>query len=227
MTSPLQTPDLRSRTAHEYAREVLRRAILDGRLAAGTRLVQGQLAAELGVSTTPLREALRDLASEGLIVMEPQRGAVVRSLSVAEVKEIYELRMVLEPLALRRTFDQLPPDVFKAANELIRRMDHESDTARWADLNREFHDLFIAPVASTRLGHILAGLRDSASVYVGVSLESDPSQLTHAGAEHRDFVKAFRQGDLERAIDITTAHLQATVDAIAASESQRSAPAGD
>lgn len=223
MTSPLQTPELRSRTAHEYAREVLRRAILDGRLAAGTRLVQGQLAAELGVSTTPLREALRDLASEGLIVMEPQRGAVVRSLSVAEVTEIYELRMVLEPLALRRSFEHLTPEVIDAANDLMSRMDRETDTARWATLNREFHDLFIAPVAGTRLGHILAGLRDGASVYVGVSLESDPGQLTHAGAEHREFVAAVRQGDLDRALEITTAHLQATVDAIAASEPHRTA----
>lgn len=215
----------RSRTAHEYALQTLRTAILDGTLAAGSRLHQGQLASDLGLSTTPVREALRDLAGEGLIVFEPQRGAVVRELRLEEVQEIYDLRMVLEPLALRRCLDRLAPSVFEEAEELMAQMDNETDTGGWARLNRNFHDLFIAPVATTRLGQILSGLRDSASVYVGLSLEADPTQLPQASAEHREFVESCRAHDIERAVEITLAHLQATVDAIARAQADAEADA--
>ena len=71
-------------TAHEFVRSVLRRAILSGELAGGTRLVQAELAAVLEVSTTPVREALRELASEGLVRFDPHRGAVVQELSGEE-----------------------------------------------------------------------------------------------------------------------------------------------
>ena len=79
-------------TAHEYVREVLRRAILSGDIPVGSRLVQAELATTLEVSTTPVREALRDLASEGLIQFDPHRGAVVSELSGEELQEIYEIR---------------------------------------------------------------------------------------------------------------------------------------
>lgn len=215
MTSRLLETQARSRTAHEFARDALRRAILDGRLRAGTKLRQGQLAAELGVSTTPLREALRDLAAEGFIVIEPQRGAVVRGLRVDEVREIYDLRIILEPVALARSLGQLTDDVYVEAEQLMAQMEPERDTSRWAELNRNFHDLFIAPVANTRLGQILSGLRDSAAVYVGISLQADPAQMAQASVEHREFVQACRDGDIDQVLAITRVHLQATVDAIA------------
>jgi DNA-binding GntR family transcriptional regulator len=224
MTSLFAGGKGRSRTAHEYARDTIRKAILDGTLSAGTRLHQGQLATDLGVSTTPVREALRDLAAEGLIVFEPQRGAVVRGLRLEEVQEIYDLRMALDPLALRRSIDHLGPSVFDEAELLMEQMDAEDDTARWAQLNRQFHDLFIAPVAGTRLGHILSGLRDSASVYVGLSLEADPTQLGHASSEHRQFASACRARDIDSAVEITLTHLQATVDAIARAQTAAEEP---
>ena len=95
------------KTAHEFVREVLRRAILSGELTGSTRLVQAELAATLEVSTTPVREALRDLASEGLIRFDPHRGAVVEELSRDELNEVYAIRKVLEPLALTQALPNL------------------------------------------------------------------------------------------------------------------------
>src|SRR3990172_11947171 len=108
-----ETPELRisppeegfaatRQTAHEFVRGVLRRAILNGELASGSRLVQAELAAMLDVSTTPVREALRDLATEGLVQFDPHRGAIVSELSSEDVHAISAFRTVLDPLALGR-----------------------------------------------------------------------------------------------------------------------------
>jgi DNA-binding GntR family transcriptional regulator len=206
----------RARTAHEYALTSLRSAILDGRLAGGTRLVQTELAAELNISTTPLREALRDLAVEGLVVMDPHRGAVVRRLDIDEVREIYQLRITLEPLMVRRVAELVTPAQLDRADDLARRMQSESNLSAWVDLNRDFHSVFGEPDQHSRLAGILANLRDSASPYVSLSLEARPEQVPEANTQHAELVALYRAGDVAEVERLTLQHMRSTLNAIEA-----------
>jgi len=207
-------PPSRTRTAYEHVRATLRAAILDGTLPAGARLVQSELAAKLGVSTTPVREALRDLTTEGLVVFDSHRGALVRSLDIAEVREIYQLRMTLEPLMVKRVIDQLSDDQLAQATELCARMEREQDTSVWVNLNRDFHAVFGEIDTNSRLAAILAGLRDSAAAYVAVSLNTRPRQVSQANTEHRQLLDIYRRRDEQAAIRLTVQHLRSTLAAI-------------
>jgi DNA-binding GntR family transcriptional regulator len=204
----------RARTAHEYVHATLRAAVLDGTLAGGARLVQSELAERLGVSTTPVREALRDLATEGLVVFDPHRGALVRSLDIAEVRELYELRMTLEPLMVRRVIAGITSEQLVRAERLQRRMEESREMATWVELNRDFHAIFSEIDGSSRLATILAGLRDSAAPYVALSLDSRPQQVQEADAEHAALLDLYRRGAAEEAVALTVAHLRATLAAI-------------
>src|SRR5919106_6460717 len=131
------------RTAHQLVLETLRRAILTGRIPGGTRLVQADLAEQLKVSTTPVREALRDLATEGLIKLDAHRGAEVRSLSGPEVSEIYRIRSILEPEAMRLAIERISDEEIATAAKFQARADEETDTAAWTELNQQFHKVFV------------------------------------------------------------------------------------
>jgi len=98
-------------TTVEYVKDTLRKAILGGELVGGTRLVQADLAAALETSTTPVREALRDLTSEGLIRSDPHRGSVVYEPNAYELDEIYQICRVLEPLAIRHAVEHIDDDL--------------------------------------------------------------------------------------------------------------------
>ncbi|MEU0969053.1 GntR family transcriptional regulator [Streptomyces sp. NPDC005917] len=204
----------RARTAHEYALTSLRTAILDGTLTGGTRLVQTELAAELHISTTPLREALRDLAVEGLVVMDPHRGAVVRRLDIDEVREIYELRITLEPLMVRRVAARITEAQLDRAQDLAERMQNEDNLSAWVDLNREFHGIFGEPDHGSKLAGILANLRDSASAYVSLSLQARPEQVPDANTEHLALVRLYRAGEVDAVEELTLQHLRSTLSAI-------------
>lgn len=203
------------RTAHELVRDTLRRAILRGTLPGGTRLVQADIAVRLEVSTTPVREALRDLATEGLIRLDAHRGAVVQQLELSEVTEIYDLRMLLEPEGMRRATRSITPDGLQRAELVSERMSAEQDAGTWADMNREFHGLLVEGIDSPRLKSILRNLRDSAAPYVGFSLQEwGAEQIEAANEEHRELIAAMRAGDEERAAAVTEQHLKATVQAL-------------
>jgi DNA-binding GntR family transcriptional regulator len=206
----------RSRTAHEYAIRTLRSAILGGTLAGGTRLVQTELASQLNLSTTPVREALRDLAMEGLVVFDPHRGAVVRLLDIEEVREIYQLRTTLEPLMVRRVAERLTDAELDHAEELANRMNSEANLSAWVDLNREFHAIFAETDDASKLAGILANLRDSASAYVSLSLEARPQQVPEANTEHAELVRLYRERDTDAIVQLTLRHLQSTLAAIEA-----------
>lgn len=206
----------RSRTAHEYALTTLRTAILTGALTGGTRLVQTELAAQLKLSTTPVREALRDLAMEGLVVTDPHRGAVVRTLDIGEVREIYQLRIALEPIMVRRVAERITEEQLDHAEDLAARMQTETNLSAWVDLNRAFHAIFTEPDNKSKLAGILANLRDSASAYVSLSLEARPEQVPEANDEHADLVRLYRQGDTETIVELTLQHLRSTLAAIEA-----------
>jgi DNA-binding GntR family transcriptional regulator len=201
----------RALTTHVYVRDTLREAILNGTLSGGTRLIQADLAAQLDVSITPIREALRDLAGEGLVVFDPHRGSRVRSLDLDEVRELYEMRIALEPLMVRRVMATITPEQLDRAEELYRRLEKTKNVEEWSELNREFHALFTIDDKESRLATVLSGLRDSASMYVKLSLSTSADRLGESNAEHAKLIELYRARDTKRAINLTVQHLRETL----------------
>lgn len=206
--------DGRRRTAHELVRDTLRRAILSGALQGGTRLVQADIASSLDVSTTPVREALRDLATEGLIRLDAHRGAIVHSPDSAEVRDLYDVRKILEAEAIRRATAAISDDDLAQAEALHEQMQREEDPLAWADLNRRFHAILADAAGSRRLSAILAQLRDAAAVYVALSLSLRPGQLSEGNHGHAELLDAMRRRDARAAADVATAHLDSTLAAV-------------
>lgn len=202
------------RTAQQLAYEVVRRAILRGSIQPGTRLTQGQLADQLELSTTPVREALRRLASEGLVRIDHHRGAIVRAHDKAELAEIYELRLLLEPLAIRKAAERITDDELDEAEALWEQMNDHSDIDAWSECNRHFHAIFARAAQSPTLNQVLRGLRDSSAPYVRWSLVLNPGFSEHANEEHRELLDAVRARDGERAAAIEANHLRATLSEI-------------
>jgi DNA-binding GntR family transcriptional regulator len=205
-------PNVRQ-TAHEYVRGVLRRAILNGDLTGGTRLVQAELAAMLDVSTTPVREALRDLASEGLVQFDPHRGAIVAELSVDDVHDIYEIRMVLEPVAMRQAVPNLSDTLLERLRELHQSMLDEPHSADWVDRNRVFHMAVYETAASPRLASIIRNLQDASVMYIGASLKDKPSLRDEANHDHAEILEALVRRDADAAVAAVVEHLRTSIDA--------------
>ena len=202
------------RTAHQLVLETLRRAILTGKIAGGTRLVQSDIAAQLQVSTTPVREALRDLATEGLIKLDAHRGAEVKSLNREEVAEIYRLRRVLEPEAMRLAIERISDEQIDAAAAIQERADEEVDTAAWVELNHAFHNVFVVAARSPRLAGILQALHDAAGMYIAATLVRDDHRRDEANREHHELLDAARRRDARAAIEVQLGHVQRTMEAI-------------
>lgn len=206
------------RTTHQFVRETLRRAILGGALTGGTRLVQADIAEQLEVSTTPVREALRDLAADGLIRFDPHRGAVVRELDLAELMEIYEIRAALEPLAIRKAAKRITPEQLAEAAALQDKMDAETDPGAWTELNTRFHRLLEAASGAPRLESIVRSVQEASAIYVAHSLDLQPARMRSGNREHRRLIAALKAGDGERAAKVLTEHLDKTLKAILASD---------
>jgi DNA-binding GntR family transcriptional regulator len=204
----------RAPTAHDYVLSTLREAILSSQLPGGTRLVQSELAAELDVSITPVREALRDLANEGLVTSDAHRGSRVRTLDLAEVRELYELRILLEPLMVRRSVANATGEQLDRADRIRREMEATGEISVWSELNREFHSALNESDDHSRLTTILNGLRDGASAYVGLSLGANPERIAESNAEHAALVKLYRARDTEAATTLTVQHLHTTLSTI-------------
>jgi len=192
----------------------MRQAIMRGDLQGGTRLIQSELAESLGVSTTPVREAMRDLATEGLIDFDRYRGAIVHTPTLDEVREIYEIRLLLEPAAARKAVHRISKEDLRTASALLSQMDDEDDIGRFVDLNRSFHAVLLTPGVPARLEPILRVLRDAAAIHVSASLKAQPSQMRDSNAIHHRLLDAYRRHDAEAAAELTSRHLSSTVETI-------------
>jgi DNA-binding GntR family transcriptional regulator len=200
------------RTAHELVRDTLRRAILRGDLHGGARLVQADIAASLDVSTTPVREALRDLATEGLITLDRHRGGVVRELNWADMEEIAAIRAELEPLAMRLVVDRVTDADLDEGQRLVERMLDADDLAAWVELNAAFHSVVHDASASPRLASILRTLEDSSTIYVAQAQRWHPEIRRRAEAEHVALVEALRARDRARAVKLAGDHAVLTLE---------------
>lgn len=205
----------RPRTARQYVVGTLRREILQGRHQPGSRLRQEEVAARLEVSTTPVREAFRDLLAEGLISLDAHRGAVVRGLTLSDVQEIYQMRVRLEPLLAERTFDNVTDEQIARAEALHRRMCANTSPETWASLNEEFHaTLTGGETQDGRLSGIVYTLAHAASPYVVLSMFARPEIIEMNNRDHAELLALYRVRDREGVSLKTELHLAQTLDTI-------------
>lgn len=195
-------------TAYEFVYRVLRHAVLDGTLEEGTRLFQTEIGERLGVSTTPVREALHKLASEGLVDFGAGRGAVVHVLSTDEWSEIVHIRRLLEPDALRRAGERAGAQTLAEAERIHREMDGETDVVAWVDLNRQFHSIHYDAAQSPRLTRILMILLDASTTYLVRAIVEHPEIARQAQAEHAAIIEGLRRRDGDALQEIAFRHLE-------------------
>lgn len=215
MTAKLQFPAITglSRTTQATVTDYLRKAILSGELPAGTRLVQAELAEALNVSVTPIREALRELSTQGLINLDAFRGGVVHTPTLAELEEIFEIRAALLPLSIQKGVYGITEQDIQQAESLLDQMEAEGDRPRWVELNRQFHSLLYQADRSSHLRNLLQRLSDIAAIYINLSFAEKPLQKESADKEHRELLEAYCQKDVEQATQVTLSHINSTLEA--------------
>lgn len=195
------------RTAHEWVRERLRQDIVAGIYPPGSPLKQTDLAAHLGTSVTPVREAMRDLAADGLIAIDPQRVARVRSVDAEDATEINEIRLLLEPLAARRAAERAAPESVEVIRRAAVTTDNAEDDAAWLQANHQFHLAVITAAQSPHLENILTNLRRISTFYLGALVRTSEQIRKKSSAEHFALVDAIAARDGDAAASIMYAHL--------------------
>ena len=195
-------------TASAFATERLREAILNGELGPGDRLQQHFLAAKLGLSHVPLREALQRLEFEGFIAISPRRGAFVVPLTAADAAEIFELRANLETTALRASVEHLSAAERLLATEICRRTDEVKDKLAYGELNWQFHRALYVACKRPRTLNLIDNLWRNASRYSMLLRHRDP-YLRQSQREHWDILEAVEKGDAELACSLLRAHIEA------------------
>ena len=213
---PTLQASLGYRPLQEIVRARLREAILGGQYRPGDRLRILALGEEYGVSSMPVREALRTLEAEGLVEFEPNRGAVVRSLSPEDVKETFLMRISLEGAALREAIPNLTEGDLDHLQQLIDRMDQvERDPVAWTKLNQEFHLTMYQAAHFPRIHQILMGLAGLVRPYLGLYL-ARTSNLKTARAQHVSLLRACRRRDAAGAVRTLEEHVVHTRDLVIA-----------
>ncbi|GAA0898398.1 GntR family transcriptional regulator [Pseudonocardia zijingensis] len=195
-------------TASAFATTRLREAILNGELQPGDRLNQHQLAARLGLSHVPLREALQRLEFEGFIAINPRRGAFVVPLTASDAAEIFELRANLEAVALRASVPRLSPEQIMVAKEICREGDRINDTVAYGDLNWRFHRALNAACDRPRTLTIIETLWRNASRYSMLLRHRDP-YFRESQREHWTILNAAANKNGDAASDLLRAHIGA------------------
>jgi DNA-binding GntR family transcriptional regulator len=205
--------------------QALRQAILGGVFQDGQALRQDELAARFSISKIPVREALRRLEAEGLVIFYPNRGAVVASLSAAEAQEIAEMRVALETLALRLALPRLSARDLSLAAIALDDLDQAADVARWGALNWTFHQSLYTPSQRPRLLATIERLHTAVDRYMRVVLASMEHQA-RSQQEHRALLAACEKRDLAAAIDILTHHIAGAGALLVTHLEQKAMPAG-
>ena len=192
----LQTSSLTSVVQSE-----LERMILSGELAPGAKLTEVALAARLGVSRGPLREAFRMLEEAGLVRTEKNRGVFVRDIPLVEAIEIFDLRAAMDELVGRRLAEHITAAQLKEVRGLVEQMEHAvkaKDAYQYHLLNLRFHDRLVELAGNSKLTHIYRKLIKELSLFRRLNL-ADGWLLPISAGEHRQIIKAIASGDADAA----------------------------
>ncbi len=216
MTAIALTAKLDMASARQTLRDALiaqlRDDILTGQLPPGARLRQQDVAARFDVSTTPVREAFAALEREGLVRSEAHRGVVVFEPTAEYLREIYDIRLALESLAVRKAAENVTDEQLAQLQSLIEQMAGVlNDRDAYHSLNARFHDLVYAASGSPRLVELIRQLRDSVNAYLRLyARHVDSADIVHE--DHVRIARAMERRDADAAVSALEQHLRRTVD---------------
>ena len=200
-TNVLQTRD-------SFVAAKIREFIQQGYFAPGKKLDQNEIAELLKVSRSPVREALRTLAAEGLVKVIPHRGAVVTQLSFEELEEVFLMRAAVEGLAARLGVAKMTKVRLRAIQAILTDLNGASDFGDWLRLNTSFHHTIYQAVQKPRLFALIERLRNTATPYIRQYIAS-PEHLEAAQVGHSQILIACQQGDPKLAEEMTKQHIEA------------------
>ncbi|MGI6035216.1 MAG: GntR family transcriptional regulator [Limnochordia bacterium] len=195
----------KKRRLSEQVYQVLVSAIINHEIRPGTRLFEDDLAKQLGVSGTTVREALAKLEQDGLVVKSPHRFTMVPKLSQQDIEEIYDLRLALETLVIRRVHEKITPEDLVRLKELVTKGEEaleQGDLNGLVHYNEEFHDALCELGGNRRLIRMLQILRKQIRLFRARGIKDYPGL-----EEHKRIVEALEQRDCERAIGEMSKHI--------------------
>lgn len=215
MPTSFRTPQIAS-TAEEEAYNHLQKALRQGLYKPGDRLISEDIAAEIGMSRMPVREAFRRLASEGLVTLRPNRGCVVAGLTLDEIYETFEIRSVLEGLAVRLATPKVNADVLDELNRVLDRMERagQSGSSDWVARHQEFHSVIFALSGRPKLIRQIAALHVVIEPYMRIWFDYVDKPLS-AREEHENIIKALQSGDAQHAEKVMQDHVLGTAPMLA------------
>ncbi len=212
--------DPRTGTAKDRALDYVKGQVLSGAFPGGELISEGDVAAALGMSRTPVREAFLRLEAEGLLRLYPQRGALVVPVSPDEARAVIEARQILERFATTKVVGRGPAACAAVYERLSGELKRQRDAAaandwrEFLDADRAFHTVTLEESGNAILSGFYSSLRDRQMRMIGESALRDPNRITTIMDEHRGIAEALRDGDLPRALREVQTHLASTVRAI-------------
>ncbi len=210
MTQQIELPVNEYLPLRDIVFQTLRQAILEGKLQPGERLMEIHLAKQLGVSRTPVREAIRKLELDGLVNMIPRRGAVVAEIAGKDLTDVLEVRAALEELAMRKACENMTAEDHKKLREAadnFRRCVQGNDLSASAQADVNFHEVISNATGNQRLIALLSNLREQMYRYRLENLK-DKETYPELMRQHEQICKALEAHDADRAISVLEEHIE-------------------
>jgi len=202
---------------------ILKSRIIKGDLKPGKKILEINIAEQLGVSRTPVREALRELSAEGFVKMEPNLGMIVIGFSLEELKEVLQTRRVLEGFAASVAAEKITQEETKKLEKITKKMSiciSKNDVVAYSELNAEFHNLILHVCGNKRLMKICNNLSSSDHRFRIRSLRDNPERLKYSLQEHQEIMEALNRRNSKQADKLSQKHINNVLKNILENESK-------
>ena len=189
---------------------ILKKEIIKGSFKPGSKILEFQIAQQMGISRTPVREAIRLLAAEGFVVLSPNQGALVRTVSVENIKEVLQIHSVLEGLAARLACEVINKDGLNELENYLNKMENllkAGDSIAYSEVDLKFHEVIVNTCRNNRLIKMRKNISDQAQRYRISSLRV-AERLRESFAEHQKIFEAFKERDSNKADRMSQKHIQ-------------------
>ncbi len=201
---------MQQKTKRDLAYEEIKKLILSGKLSGDMSISENVLAKMLGMSRTPVRDALRRLEMDGFVRIIPSQGVVIREVSINEVKEIYDMRIALEEFVTKELADVLSDKDFSNLEKILKKQEEackKKDAVAFHEEDRNFHDYLMRAYGNSMITDFIARLRDRIEG-INIDMLKVPGNMETFYAEHKRILEALRKGDGEAAAKEMDEHLK-------------------